>query len=630
MTRTFRPFIALACLCASLLACGGGSTGEPVEAAAPTQLTLLAGSTGGPGDLDGDASVARLGSPFELDVDAQGNVLVRDGAMFRMISPSGAISTIGGPAEVPPGFRAITDPQGNTYEAGYCVVWKVTPSFERTAFAGTNSECGMEDGPRGQGRLTQVMSMATDRKGTIYVVDLYVTPGYFEDMPPRSVRVRKIAADGTITTLAGGFGFDAVDGQGLDARFSGPGTLAADGLGNLYIVDLGIRRIDAARNVTTLHLGGVLPENVLVNDIAADAAGNLYIADALGGVVSVVLPGTGTAVVLGGQPTEAVRRDGQGAAARFESVAWSALDNNGDVLVPSFGNGGLVMRRVTPDGGVTSEFYPATVPAVSGFSSSMAGYAFDRARGIHYLAIAPKWSCDVCVEGGGAIWRVAADGSLAEFAGETGAIGNADGQGTAARFGRSLVGPVLDAAGNLYVVDDNGVRKITPGGVVSTVAPQVISAEGGWIHAAGMGLAADAAGNVYMLGMDHVLRKVTPQGQVSVLAGAPGPAAHADGVGAAARFGDAFSGYQMATDPAGNIYVGEQGACNALTSTGVVCAGAIRKVAPDGTVTTIAGSLDKTAIVLGPLPGRLYAPASLLWTPGGLVVGSGWSLLKIR
>ena len=138
--------------------------------------------------------------------------------------------------------------------------------------------------------------------------------------------------------------------------------------------------------------------------------------------------------------------------------------------------------------------------------------------------------------------------------------GFANGTGLAAKFSTPW-GMVVDAAGNFYVAEtgNHAIRKITPGGVVSTFA-----GEPGWpgyVDGAGSaarfntpyGLAIDGAGNLYVAEGGHTIRKITPAGVVSTLAGLAGVSGTTDGVGSAARFNNPLG---VAVDAAGdNIYV---------------------------------------------------------------------------
>src|SRR5208283_2248252 len=164
-----------------------------------------------------------------------------------------------------------------------------------------------------------------------------------------------------------------------------------------------------------------------------------------------------------------------------------------------------------------------------------------------------------------------------------GGYGSSDGTGTGASF-YYPTGVAVDASGNLYVADTNNhtVRKITPAGVVTTLAGTAGvqgSADGSGPAASfnrPEGVAVDAAGNIYVADTNNsTIRKITPAGAVTTLAGSPGSAGSADGSGSSARFNSPFG---LAIDGAGNLYVGDMGNQT------------IRKVTPAGVVSTIAGA----------------------------------------
>jgi hypothetical protein len=142
--------------------------------------------------------------------------------------------------------------------------------------------------------------------------------------------------------------------------------------------------------------------------------------------------------------------------------------------------------------------------------------------------------------------------------------GFANGQGTIALF-NVPIGIAVDAIGNLYVADSGSgtVRKITASGAVTTFA----GTEGVTGHADGTGAAAqfgylvgaavDANGNVYVSDAQfNTIRKITPTGVVTTLAGTAGITGHADGSGSAAQFNQPND---VGVDASGNVYVADSG-----------------------------------------------------------------------
>jgi sugar lactone lactonase YvrE len=129
------------------------------------------------------------------------------------------------------------------------------------------------------------------------------------------------------------------------------------------------------------------------------------------------------------------------------------------------------------------------------------------------------------------------------------------------------------------------------------------------------GVAVDGSGTVYVADTGNVtIRKVTPAGVVSTLAGTAGYLGNSDGTGAAAHFNTPAN---LATDAAGNIYVTDRE--NHI----------LRKVTPTGTVTTVAGTAGSATVVSGLLPGRLSFPQGIAVTPAGdLVVTSSNGLVQ--
>lgn len=210
-----------------------------------------------------------------------------------------------------------------------------------------------------------------------------------------------------------------------------------------------------------------------------------------------------------------------------------------------------------------------------------------RFDGIGDIAVDPAGSLYVADTYNSTIRKVTPDGLVTTLAGTPtktfpGPDGGRDGLGSAARFWRPM-GITLDYEGNLYVRDFYGLRKITPAGAVTTRAISV------YISA----FAFDATGNLFDA-CCYVIRKITPDGQVTVFAGSLGEQGSTDGTGSEARFGPDDIRFQsdspraLALDGAGNIY-----AADTPNKT-------IRRVTSDGVVTTFAGSVGNYGSTDGP------------------------------
>jgi streptogramin lyase len=191
--------------------------------------------------------------------------------------------------------------------------------------------------------------------------------------------------------------------------------------------------------------------------------------------------------------------------------------------------------------------------------------------------------------------------------------GYADGTGTAALFD-GPEGVAIDATGNLYVTDtyNNCIRKITPAGVVTTRAGNPTKG-----YADGTGTAAsfnyptdlviDASGNLYVTDLyNYRIRKVTPAGVVTTFAGNSNYFS-ADGVGTSANLDEPIN---IAIDNSGNLYVAQTD-------------NLIRKITPNATVTTVAGTAS-------PLTSSFEMPRGMFVDKtGNLYVGSDYQLLKV-
>jgi sugar lactone lactonase YvrE len=269
--------------------------------------------------------------------------------------------------------------------------------------------------------------------------------------------------------------------------------------------------------------------------------------------------------------------DGAAASAQFSMPIGVAVDAQGVVYVTDAGNGKI--RKITTDGMVgtlagsgNQGFKDGTGTAAEFDTPS--GIAVD-AQGIVYVADSHNHI----------IRKIKKDGSVSTFAGDVNnAPGYMEGKGTAARF-NNPVGIAVDVQYNVYVADRNNhvIRKITPDGVVSTLAGVGTvqgSADGPGISAkfsSPAGVAVDAQGTVYVADLNNnKIRKITSTGEVSTLAGS-GIYGSVNGTGTEANFASPFG---VAVDAKGIVYVAENGGAG----------NKIRKITKAGVASTLAGS----------------------------------------
>lgn len=286
--------------------------------------------------------------------------------------------------------------------------------------------------------------------------------------------------------------------------------------------------------------------------------------------------------------------NGTGKAARFNHPFGVAVDQAGNLYIADQGNS--IIRQMTP-GLMVSTF--AGMPGVPGSTNGVDTLAsFNKP-----FSVAVDGSNNVYVAdaGNNKIRKIAADGTVSTFAG-TGVPGSADGTDTATF--NSPLGVAADQSGNVYVADygNDLIRKITPAGVVSTIAGKrgVPGSADGLDTVARFNLpesvAVDASGNIYVADNgNNEIRKITPAGLVSTIAG-NGTAGKDNGKGSTATFNSPFG---LAVDASGNIYVADSG--NNL----------IRKITPDGTVSTFAGSGSKGAHDADGIQATFNTPAGL-------------------
>lgn len=532
---------ALIALTLALTACGGGGGGSPAPAPAPVQAAAIA-------TQPASVTVA-AGQAVTFTVTATGSApsyqWQRDGKDIAGATAASYTLNNVQPGDDGASFTvAVRNGAGSVTSSA--AILKVGAGKGLSLLAGGLGGPGNLDGT--DGRFLGPGLIAMSPAGVLYVTDNLAYSDVLRSVdiatgavatvdvqPQRTLdaliamafdgagnryelsrtAVYKVTPAGTRSLLAGSFQSGYVDGAGENARFSQAAGMAIDSTGNIYVVDAGS---DTLRKLTP----------------------------------------AGVVTTLAGAPGFDERLDGKGSAAHFRDPTRVTVDRSGNVWVFDLG----AVRKVSAAGEVTTPRLQYTGPSgpvdtsvifdtVVGFVADAAGnlYVTDRYHG--------------CV-----VHRIAADGTVSDFAGKPDTFGSADGKGDNARFcagyTTGLGSPVFDNAGNLYVSDygNKTIRRITPAAEVSTVAgraPQIANVDGmgpaarfglasvlvpptpGVLYEPAYELTADAQGNVYVGESDRI-RKVTGTGAVTTLPGAADAAAGTRYYGS----GLAFDGSRLA------------------------------------------------------------------------------------
>jgi streptogramin lyase len=262
------------------------------------EVVTIAGSPGKIGSDDGNGSAARFYLPTGVAVDSAGNIFVANTSndTIRKITPEGDVTTfagkagqrgardgVGSEARFDNPNQLAFDPADNIYVADTHnrIIRKITPDAVVTTVAGLANVSGSEDGTGSEARFNDPAGVAADGFGNLYLAD------------STNHTIRKIAPGAVVTTFAGTAGrYGTDDGVGAAARFKTPEGVAVDGAGNVYVADTfnyRMWRINRDAVVTTIAGGsdyaGVYDGTgraVGFNEpwgVAADSAGNVYVAD---------------------------------------------------------------------------------------------------------------------------------------------------------------------------------------------------------------------------------------------------------------------------------------------------------------------------------------------------------------
>lgn len=557
--RTRFTFLSIA-LAVSTLACGGGRQHYSVQA---VPISTYAGSPAGHGALDGAASEARFWACAGLCFDAQGNLLVAD--------------------------------------ASNQVIRKVNPhTGETSTWVGAFGQLGRTDGYLSDARCGSCWALTPASDGTVY----------FSDLLRNSIR--KVDSNGLVTTiLPGGDSPGFSDGIGAEVYFGSPMGLALDEpKGYLYVTDCynnAIRRVRLATAETTTLVGN--PQLTGHQDGSFETSQIFHPRGIVKAAEDVLYVGCDDSVrkldlvtrqvtTIAGTPGVRGFADGVGSHAKFNAISGLALDGLGHLLITEGGyydSCGQVLRsldlatgRVTTLAGTGND-----QPSQDGFIYGQWGCADGIGGGVRFnlpwgVAVDGKGNAYIADLGNDAIRKVNLNTrEVKTLAGMKNQKGAANGPLAQAGFSTPS-GITQDPAGNTFIADQNNhlIRKISPQGIVSTIAGK--AGVEGCDDGPGVlatfkfpaDLTVDAQGNLFVADTgNHCIRKIAPDGAVTLFAGLVGTdGGWEDGPRLSAQFA-APHGITMGAD--GNLYVSDS--WNNM----------IRRIAPDGIVSTFAGSLEQ-------------------------------------
>ncbi|MFC5548602.1 hypothetical protein [Massilia aerilata] len=604
------------------------------------QLSLLAGTLGGAGQMDGP--VGRFNHPANVVSSPSGELWLNDYFLpnqsmeLRKVSQApGASPTVTTLPHKDPFVNVIgaVDAAGNRYENWYLAIHKTTPAGVRTLLAGNPRAPGSADGAGIDAGFGAISGMAVDAGGTLYVADRV------------NATIRKVSPAGVVTTLAGSAGLSgSQDGTGAAARFRKPGALVLDKAGNVYVLDddTVLRKMTPAGVVVTVAtvprwisssgypdmaepnssapvVGGlavgddgsvyvlsgnirrVSPAGAVTNfagdpftwragaTMSQDAAGNMYVVAPNQPVVFRVAP-AGVISAFAGLPAAAEDTYGYNIAQRIRfGRAGLYADAQGNV---TFVGGGKV-RRTTAGGVVTTLAGPAFDDNAFPNAYSVSGLAYGR---------------DLLAYSNGTLKSVDNFGNTTAILASVSNDGLRDGpRGVGSVYSPSNF--LADSKGNIYFLDTvvghvptivtqpawTYVRRISPDGAITTLRDASQDAILHWL--------ADKDGNILFGSADGV-KRMTPDGAVSTLYARPADLAPL-----------AFYG-PMALDRSGNLYIASEGV--------------LRKITPAGTVSIVAGTPGVLGVRLGALPGSLNEVSALtVGDDGALYLQSENAVLKL-
>ncbi len=530
------------------LADTGGARVRKVNTSGIISTFAGGGLNTGQGNGDGGAATsANFINITSVAVDAAGNVYIADSGAARVRKVLSGAS--GSPVTVSPSSLSYSYTVGAAAPPGQTVVI-ISPgaTLTFTATPSTTSGGNWLSVSPSSGTVGTTLTVSVNPAGLAagsYNGTITITPSGSGNTPqtvPVKLTVNSPASQGVISTAAGN-GFIPYSGEGGSATKAalGANAVAVDGAGNLYVADMvssRVLKIDTAGTITTLAGngaisfsgdGGPATKAALFNPsaVAADRAGNVYIADSTNNRVRKVDTSGNINTVAGNGKVGFSGDGGPATSATLWAPAGLAVDSAGNLFIADSANSRV--RKVDTAGVISTVAGGAVLPIYSGDGGPAVGAGLFLPGGVAVDASGNLYIADIGnyrvrkVNTAGIISTVAGMGSKA-YSGDGGA-----GTSAAIALYGSHAGLATDSSGNLYIADaaNNRIRKVDTSGIITTVAGNGIagfSGDGSPAVNAGLNnpsdVAVDSAGNLYIADTsNNRVRKVTTGGGGSAAPG---------------------------------------------------------------------------------------------------------------